>query len=138
MLARIRLRSTTAASPRSVLADPRPAADSMMAREPGLLFDPATGAAITPRLLHGVRGAPPDGASHQELVAWFALEGGRHLTYRNLANRVFAALFGRGLVEATDDHRLSNPAADERLLGVLAQLLEQAEGDLGAFLVEHR
>lgn len=116
-------------------ADPRPSGKVGMAMKPGVLFDPDTGDPVEPRLLDVARGAPSPEADYAASVEWFALDGGRHLLYRNFANRVFAELFGRGLVEATNDHRLSNPAVHESLLAHLSQLLEKDRGDLRKFLV---
>jgi hypothetical protein len=53
---------------------------------------------------------------------WFA---------RNLANRVWAAYMGNGLVEPVDDVRISNPAANEALLAALAARLVASDYDLG-------
>ena len=39
---------------------------------------------------------------------------------RAAVNRVWAALFGRGIVEPVDDFRISNPAVNEPLLAALA------------------
>jgi hypothetical protein len=41
-------------------------------------------------------------------------------------NRIWAALFGRGIVEPVDDFRVSNPSANPELLDALARELEQS------------
>ena len=50
--------------------------------------------------------------------------------HRHVANRVWARLFGRGLVEPVDDVRRGNPASHPRLLDELADVLVQAGGDV--------
>ena len=49
---------------------------------------------------------------------------------RSITNRIWANFFGRGLVEAVDDLRLSNPASNEPLLTAAAQHLIDADFDL--------
>lgn len=56
---------------------------------------------------------------------WFA---------RNLANRQWAHLMGRGLVEPVDDFRLTNPPSNPELLDELARQLVAVEFDLRRFL----
>jgi len=51
---------------------------------------------------------------------------------RAIANRIWAAYMGLGLVEAVDDLRVSNPASSERLLNALAEYLVQNEYDTKA------
>ena len=49
----------------------------------------------------------------------FFTEGNREQIARNLANRVFGVLTGRFLVDAEDDHRITNPAVHEPVLEAL-------------------
>ena len=49
---------------------------------------------------------------------------------RAIANRVWANFFGVGLVDATDDLRVSNPASNPPLLDALAQWLVEHDYDL--------
>jgi hypothetical protein len=51
---------------------------------------------------------------------------------RAIANRIWAAYMGVGLVEAVDDLRVSNPASSERLLNALAEYLAKSEYDTKA------
>jgi hypothetical protein len=94
-------------------ADPRPVPGSGMTTT-GIFFHPETGKAVAPQ----------------------ALPLGREQFARALANRVFAALTGRGLVEPLDDHRLTNPAVHEP---VLEHLTARALADGGSLrnLVRH-
>ena len=91
----------------------------------GILFHPETGEPVEPKLLPNTDRQRPAGLDHAASVRWYVLTGAKDIFYRNLANRVFAALIGRGLVEPLDDHRLSNPACHESLLPVLARHLEE-------------
>ncbi|MCB9890142.1 MAG: DUF1549 domain-containing protein [Planctomycetes bacterium] len=58
---------------------------------------------------------------------WFA---------KNLANRLFARVFGRGLVEPVDDVRISNPPSHPELLDALAARLVELDWDVARFVVE--
>jgi hypothetical protein len=56
---------------------------------------------------------------------WFA---------RNLSNRVWAHLLGRGIVEPVDDVRATNPPSNPELLDALAEYLIQHQYDLHALI----
>jgi len=49
---------------------------------------------------------------------------------RNLANRIWAQLLGRGVIEPVDDVRVSNPPVNEPLLDALSKRLVQSGFDL--------
>ena len=53
---------------------------------------------------------------------------------RTVANRLWAALFGRGIVHPVDDMRDSNPAANPELLDFLSGYIESIDYDLRTFL----
>ena len=99
-------------------ASPRRAPEGgMMA---GVMFDAETGDTVPPRLL------PLPGANEAELATdrfpalrAFVLDAAHDLFARNVVNRAFAWLLGRGLVEPLDDHRDSNPAVHEEWLSAL-------------------
>lgn len=55
---------------------------------------------------------------------------------RNLANRLWGYVFGRGLVDPVDDMRASNPCGNPELLDYLASALIRAEYDQKRFLKE--
>ncbi len=104
---------------------------------PGVLFDDASGEPVPPRWLDlpGTT-APADGA-----FATFVLDPGHGLLARNFANRVFAELFGRGLVEPLDDHRAANPPLAAGVLETLAAAFDRVDGslpDLLAFVTTSR
>ncbi len=56
----------------------------------------------------------------QVLAEWMCAPDNR-LFRRNLANRIWAHFFGRGIVHPVDDVRISNPAANEPLLEELGR-----------------
>ncbi len=102
----------------------------------GIMFHPETGEPVEPKLLPNTSREPRAGLDHAATVRWYVLTGAKDIFYRNLANRVFAALMGCGLVEPLDDHRLSNPACHESLLPLLARQLEEHDlAGLARFIV---
>jgi hypothetical protein len=64
------------------------------------------------------------------LLSSFIIDGGHDYFSRNIANRVFDVLLGNPLVNAPDDHRLSNPPVQEAVLDVLASNLKNSGYDL--------
>ena len=117
----------------ALFASQRPKAGGGM--RPGILFHPETGAPVQPQVLPvPTNGGRPAESEHEMTVAWFVLRAGHEMFERNMANRVFAAVMGKGLVEPLDDHRTSNPARHHSLLVHLAK--QARSGDLRA-LVQH-
>jgi len=110
--------------------DPRPAPGGGMMV--GRFFLPGEGRPVQPALLPIAASAPPPGQSLERRMAWFATEGAVDQFARNFGNRIFGVLMGRSLIEEEDDHRLSNPAAHESLLTVLAREFQKSGGDLRA------
>lgn len=82
---------------------------------------PVSGAVMTPK--------PPDGPTveadssgdpREKLVTWMRAAENPFFA-RAIANRTWAAFFGRGIVQPVDDFRLSNPPSNPALLDALAQ-----------------
>jgi len=65
--------------------------------------------------------ADVDERDPREALADWMLDPGNELFRRNLANRIWAQFFGRGIVDPVDDVRISNPASNEPLLSELAR-----------------
>lgn len=90
---------------------------------PGKFFLPGDGKAIEPAFLplgaDEVRVDPEQG--HGQQLATFLGDDGAPFFARNVANRVVGLLLGRHLVDAPDDHRLTNPALHEPWLAELAE-----------------
>lgn len=68
-----------------------------------------------------------------ELAAWMTSPDNPFFA-RNLANRVWAHMLGRGLIEPVDDVRATNPPSNPELLTVLAKHLIEQKYDLRALL----
>jgi hypothetical protein len=90
---------------------------------PAELVHPRTGARLRPRALRGKPAVDPDGSSNplDELADWLTRDNRQFA--RNLANRVWFHLLGRGIVEPVDDFRASNPPANPELLELLTDRL---------------
>jgi hypothetical protein len=65
------------------------------------------------------------------------LGDGHHPAFRrNIANRLWAFMFGRGLVEPLDLHHAGNPATNPALLDLLTTGIAELKFDMKAFLRE--
>jgi hypothetical protein len=86
--------------------------------------------------LDGEAIAADDPTDRREYLAgWLTSPDNPYFT-RAIANRVWAAYLGRGLVEPVDDLRASNPASNEPLLAALAGFLVEKKYDLKALMRE--
>jgi hypothetical protein len=66
-----------------------------------------------------------------------ALSDGTHPAFRrNIANRLWAFIFGRGLVEPLDLHHSANPPTQPALLDLLSDAIASMNFDMKAFLRE--
>lgn len=66
-----------------------------------------------------------------------ALGDGKHPAFRqNIANRLWAVVFGRGLVEPLDLHHSANPPSNPELLDLLAEQIAVMKFDMRAFVRE--
>jgi hypothetical protein len=87
----------------------------------GEVPNPQTGEPMPPRLPGGVLPKlTSEGDRLQALADWVTSPNNPWFT-KNLANRIWYHLMGRGLVEPVDDFRASNPASHEQLLAELAK-----------------
>ena len=69
------------------------------------------------------------GDPRRALADWLTAPNNEHFS-RNLANRIWAQLFGRGVIEPVDDIRVSNPPANAPLMDALAKRLVTSDFDL--------
>ncbi|MCA9083394.1 MAG: DUF1549 domain-containing protein [Planctomycetaceae bacterium] len=74
--------------------------------------------------------------SRRQALAALLEKGENEFFRRNLANRLWAMVFGRGLVHPVDMHHSSNPPSHPELLHVLANELAAMNFNLKAFLRE--
>jgi hypothetical protein len=98
----------------------------LQAKGTGTVIHPKTGQPATPRIPGSVflTDADPRG----RFASWLTAPSNAYFA-RNLANRIWRELMGRGLVEPIDDHRATNPATHPELLQALAEDLVKHEFD---------
>jgi hypothetical protein len=77
--------------------------------------------------------ASSDGDRRAALAEWLTKPDNPWFA-RNLANRVWAHLLGRGLVEPVDDFRATNPPSNPELLDALAKSLVESKFDVKQLL----
>ncbi len=96
----------------------------------GEVEHPKTQKPVAPRPL-GSLPAPPHGDADRriELAAWLTAPDNL-LFARNVVNRIWKHLLGRGLVDPVDDLRPTNPASNPALLDALATQFAQHGFDL--------
>ena len=82
----------------------------------------------------GVRPVPK--FSRRSLLARELTSGKYEAFQRNLANRLWAHMFGRGIVHPLDFHHAENPPTNPLLLGALTEGLANLDFDLRKFLRE--
>jgi hypothetical protein len=100
----------------------------------GELLQPRTGKPQLPAPLDGETLDPDDtGDRRYHLAKWLTAPENPYFT-RTIANRVWAAFFGMGIVEPVDDLRASNPASNEPLLEALSETLVDNGYDLKALM----
>jgi hypothetical protein len=111
------------------------------AREFKIYVDPAAppanhlldGRPMPARVLGGETPAPSGTDPRAELARWLTAPQ-NDLFSRNLANRIWAQLLGRGIVEPVDDVRVSNPPVNGPLLTALAKRLVDSKFSLRALI----
>ena len=74
--------------------------------------------------------------SYREKLAELATNGTNDAFNRNIANRLWAFMFGRGLVQPVDWQNPENPPSNPELLHMLAQQIVAMNFDMRAFLRE--
>ncbi len=100
----------------------------------GSLKHPVTGALLSPQPPDGPPLASPGPADPRRALADWMLEPSNPFFARAVANRVWGAFFGKGIVDPVDDFRLSNPPSNPALLDALAAELVRASYDLKALM----
>src|SRR5262249_59080370 len=85
--------------------------------------NPRTGQVVAPRFPFAHAGydpkAPAPGPRRQQLARWLTSPANPYFA-RSMANRLWAALIGRGIIEPVDDLRAANPPSNPELLDALA------------------
>jgi hypothetical protein len=104
--------------------------ESVLVNKTGSVEHPLTGKSLAPRPLFGE--SPPIEASadpREALATWMTADDNPYFA-QTIANRVWADLMGRGLVEPIDDLRATNPPTNAALLDALAGELRASRYDL--------
>lgn len=110
-------------------------------RETRVYFDPSAPAAmhlrderhVPAKLLGAIESVKTDGDPRRALAAWLTSPE-NDLFSRNLANRIWAQMMGRGIVHPVDDVRVTNPPSNEPLLDALSKQLVKSKFDLHALV----
>jgi hypothetical protein len=100
----------------------------------GELIQPLTNRPRAPQPLDGAAVSPEDPRDRREPLADWLTSPQNPYFSRAIVNRVWANFLGRGLVEAVDDMRKTNPASNDKLLGALAEHLAEQKFDLKALM----
>jgi hypothetical protein len=107
-----------------------PLGDALVAEGNPQSRHPRTGEAVHPHPLGAeMPGRAPDGDRRRVLADWFTSAENPWFA-RNVANRLVAHFFGRGLVEPVDDVRATNPPTNPELLDALARDVHALNFDL--------
>lgn len=86
----------------------------------GEVVHPRTGQPAAAQLPGGER-LPASRADHRPALAQWLVAGDNPFFARNMVNRLWSAMMGRGLIEPVDDLRATNPASHPELLDRLAE-----------------
>jgi hypothetical protein len=100
----------------------------------GEVRHPVTQAVVAPRPLFGAASAADtEDDPRQALADWMTSEQNDYFC-QVIANRLWADLMGRGLVEPVDDLRATNPPSNPPLLAALGKYLREQKFDLKKLL----
>ncbi len=98
------------------------------------VIHPRTGLAVSPRIPTQTAALASEAEDpRKSFAAWLTRPGNPYFS-RNIVNRVWAALFGKGLVDPVDDLRASNPASNPLLFDRLADEFTNSGFDLKALI----
>ena len=106
----------------------------IMEASSGSVSHPLTGAVLAPRPLYGdiafsEEELQSDYSMRGKLADWMVAPENDYFG-KVMANRVWADMMGRGLVEPVDDLRATNPATNEPLLAALGQYFADNKYDI--------
>jgi hypothetical protein len=96
----------------------------------GAVTHPLTGELMQPRPLAGKMRAISPGEDPRDALAEWMTSSDNVFFEQTMANRVWADLMGRGLVEPVDDLRATNPPSNEALLAELGRDFRASGFDL--------
>jgi hypothetical protein len=87
----------------------------------GEMIHPRTGAIVPPKFLGAAVASIPEGGERRVVLARWLASSENPFFARELANRTWYHLLGRGIIDPVDDVRDSNPPASEELIDALAK-----------------
>jgi hypothetical protein len=97
--------------------------------ESGAVAHPISGASVAPKPLFGkARELQADDDPRQALADWMIADDEGYFS-QAAANRIWAEMMGRGIVDPVDDLRATNPPSNAPLLAALAEELRRAGYD---------
>lgn len=96
-------------------------AQSIRMAATGQVKHPGTGLVVAPRWLGQSTDKTPDTLDPRQPLADWLTSGTNPYFARNLVNRTWGYLFGRGMIEPIDDLRATNPATHPELLEALTK-----------------
>jgi WD40 repeat protein len=103
--------------------------------EPGrTVKHPVTGELLKPQAPDGPPLTVGDDTDPRRALADWLTDAQNPFFSRAIANRVWAAFFGRGIVDPVDDFRISNPPSNPALLDALGQEIIRDRFDLKALM----
>ncbi|MEZ6041674.1 MAG: DUF1549 and DUF1553 domain-containing protein [Planctomycetaceae bacterium] len=85
----------------------------------GTVKHPITGEVMTPKPLFGNAVVNEDESDPRAVLARWITSPENHLFAQVMANRIWADLMGRGIVEPVDDFRATNPPSNPELIAAL-------------------
>jgi hypothetical protein len=95
---------------------------------------PVTGEIMDPQPPDGPSMKPADDSDPRVALIEWMTKSENPFFAKAIANRIWAAFFGRGIVDPVDDFRLSNPPSNPALLEALAQEVIANKYDLKALM----
>jgi hypothetical protein len=111
-----------------------PDGEALVADGPAAARNPRTSEDVCAHALGESAPKRPAAGDRRVALADWLTRPGNPFFARNLANRVWASLMGRGLVEPVDDVRATNPPTNPELLHGLAKYLVENKYDLRALV----
>src|SRR5206468_1911100 len=99
----------------------------------GEVTHPGSGKVMVPWGQDAATPSAPDADRRAVFADWLTRPGNPYFA-RVEANRIWAHLFGRGIVQPVDDFRSSNPPSNPELLDALAASFERSGFDRKALI----
>ncbi len=93
----------------------------ILANPKGSYRSPITNRPLEPAVLEDSPPDMPEDRDYREVLGEWLVSPENPLFARNLVNRVWAQLFGKGIIDPVDDVRVTNPPVNEALLDALAR-----------------